>query len=111
MEEFEDDFNIDDHLHIDLGWNDYDVDRFLNKPTFRYWYRWAYGSLVGEEPNSKEIYHRIQKGRMFLIDGVNHMVQDLLEEENYELIPKVKEHCEKLLKDGLELAMKVERFI
>ena len=108
MKEYEDDFNI---LDLDLGWNDYDPKIFLRQPTFIHWYQWANGKLVREELNHAEICDRIHEGRMYLIDGVNLIVQELLEEENYELVSKVKEHCEKLHKDGLELEMRVERFL
>ena len=120
MEEFEEDFFFKD-LEEDM---DKDAEIFLTKSTFMHWYHWAIGGSLYkniwevdekvvsvQELTVGQICDRIHEGRMDLVNGVNKLISYHLEEENYELIPKLKEHCEKLHKEGLELEMKVERFL
>lgn len=113
MEEFEDDFVEDweDGILITIGWNSYDVEQFLARPSFIWWYEWAHITFRQEGLTNSEMYDRIRNGNLSLTDGTNFIIKDLLEDENYEMIIQVKAHSEKIWKDGMLLADKVKRFL
>mgnify|MGYP000722136068 CR=1 FL=1 len=111
MEEFDDG---------QLDWEYTDVPlltrNFLSKLDLLSYVKWSYDNSV---VNLIKEFDLDRTGTLDLVESfvesIEDMTKDLIEYnlyfENYELIPQIKERCQKLCKEALELEMKVERFL
>lgn len=110
-------YNIDQITDED-NYQDIITRDFLRMESFLEWHQYAFDyslvEFVVDEDNEikpAEACDWIHTCRMELSQGIDQIIQYHLDMENYEIIPKIKEHVAKLRVEALRIEMNVEKFM